>query len=136
MVRMFARWFGIVYLLVGILGFIPGINAMRPPDEGVTVATSYGYLLGIFAVNAIHNIVHLAIGAWGVASSGTTARSVMFARGLTVVYVVLAVAGFVPGLNTLFGLTPLFGNDIWLHLASAAVAAYFGWGVRTETELT
>jgi hypothetical protein len=37
------------------------------------------------------------------------------------------VAGLVPGLNTMFGLVPLFGNDIWLHALLAGIAAYFGW---------
>jgi hypothetical protein len=40
---------------------------------------------------------------------------------------VLTVAGFIPGLETMFGLVPLFQNDIWLHALFALVAAYFGW---------
>lgn len=134
MVRAFARWFGILYLVIGVLGFIPGVNMMRMPDEGVTVGTSYGYLLGLFPVNAVHNVVHLLIGIWGVASAGTFARARAFARGLAIVYGVLTIAGFIPNLSTLFGLTPLFGADIALHAVSAIVAAYFGWGVRDDAE--
>ena len=39
----------------------------------------------------------------------------------------LSIAGLLPGLDTLFGLTPLFGNDVWLHALLALIAAYFGW---------
>jgi hypothetical protein len=134
MARQFARWFGLIYILVGILGFIPGVNVMRMPEMGITAATSYGYLLGLFPVNAVHNVVHLAIGIWGVTSAGTFATAQTYARSLAVIYGVLTIAGFIPGpgLSTLFGLAPLFGNDIWLHALSAIVAAYVGWGVREE----
>jgi hypothetical protein len=136
MVRLFARWFGIVYVLVGILGFIPGINAMMPPEDGVTVAMSYGHLLGIFPVNVIHNIVHLLIGGWGIASAAAFAQARTYARSIAVIYGVLAVFGFIPALSSLFGLTPLFSHDIWLHALSAVVAAYFGWGVAAEADAT
>ena len=43
------------------------------------------------------------------------------------IYAVLAVAGLIPGLRTMFGLVPLFGHDVWLHVALAAPAAYFGF---------
>jgi hypothetical protein len=46
---------------------------------------------------------------------------------------VLMIAGFIPGLSTMFGLVPLFGNDIWLHAVLAGVAAYFGWVHRDTT---
>jgi hypothetical protein len=50
-----------------------------------------------------------------------------YAMSLAVIYGVLGVMGLVPALNTLFGLTPLYGHDVWLHLGTAAVAAYFGF---------
>jgi hypothetical protein len=132
MARHFARWFGVIYVLVGILGFIPGINVMRMPEMGITAATSYGYLLGLFPVNLVHNCVHLAIGIWGITSAGSFATARSYARSLAVILGLLTIAGFFNGFNTLFGLAPLFGNDIWLHALSAVVAAYVGWGVREE----
>ena len=39
----------------------------------------------------------------------------------------LAVLGCIPIANTLFGLMPIYGNDVWLHLATAIPAAYFGF---------
>ncbi len=132
MVRLFARWFGIVYILVGILGFIPGINIMMMPEDGVTVGTSYGHLLGLFPVNVIHNIVHLLIGGWGLLSAASLAQARTYARSIAVIYGVLAIFGFIAPLSSLFGLAPLFSHDIWLHALSAVVAAYFGWGVTAS----
>ena len=123
---------GVIYILVGILGFIPGVNIMRMPEMGITAGTSYGYLLGLFPVNLVHNSVHLAIGIWGVTSAGTFANARTYARSLAVILGILTIAGFFTGFNTLFGLAPLFGNDVWLHALSAIVAAYVGWGTREE----
>jgi hypothetical protein len=50
-----------------------------------------------------------------------------YAKSVAIIYAVLMIAGIVPGLNTMFGLVPLFGNDVWLHALLALVAAYFGW---------
>ena len=72
--------------------------------------------------------IHLAIGAWGIfAYTRGIPSSRMFARGLAVLYAVLAIMGFIPGFNTMFGLVPLYGNDVWLHALLALVAAYYGW---------
>jgi hypothetical protein len=52
-----------------------------------------------------------------------------YARSLAVIFGVLGVLGAIPGLDTLFGLAPLYGHDVWLHLGSAAVAAYVGFAL-------
>lgn len=136
--RTFALIFGIVFLLIGIAGFIPGLVTdphVRHPS--LAVDSGYGQLLGLFPVNILHNIVHLLFGVWGIIAYGSTARAVSYARWVAILYAILMVAGFIPGLNTLFGLVPLFGNDIWLHLLLAAVAAYFGWVHRdAKTDAT
>jgi hypothetical protein len=51
----------------------------------------------------------------------------LFARSLAIFYSALAVMGLIRGINTLFGLLPLHGHDVWLHAGTAAIAAYFGW---------
>lgn len=130
-VRYFAMIAGIVYVVVGLLGFLPN---MRLPVHiempHLAVGQGYGLLFGLFPVNVLHNFVHLFIGIWGIAAFSTFAASRTFARGLTVIYGVLAVMGLIPILNTTFGLIPLFGHDIWLHALTAVVAAYFGFAVR------
>lgn len=126
--RTFALLFGIVFLLIGIAGFIPGITtAPHPGHPDLAVDANYGQVLGLFPVNVLHNIVHILFGVWGLAASRSFGGSRGYAKGVAIIYAVLTIAGFIPGLNTMFGLVPLFGNDIWLHALLAAVAAYFGW---------
>lgn len=93
--------------------------------EGATL--EHGRLLGLFPVNALHNLFHIAFGIWGVAAYRRFDSARFYARATAIVYAILAVAGFIPGLNTMWGLLPIHGNDIWLHLLIAAPAAYFGF---------
>jgi hypothetical protein len=130
MIRAFALVFGIAYLLVGILGFIPGLNQHHADLPPIAVDSFYGRLLGLFPVNILHNIVHIAIGLWGIASSRTVGAARLFGKGLAIFYGLLAVLGLIPGANTLFGLVPIFGHDVWLHALSALIAAYFGFIAR------
>ena len=126
--RTFALLYGVVFLLVGVGGFIPGLVAMPHPEHPqLAVDSGYGQLLGLFPVNVLHNVVHLLFGIWGLVAYRSAGSAVSYARWVAILYGVLTIAGFVPGLQTLFGLVPLFGNDIWLHALLAAVAAYFGW---------
>ncbi len=130
--RTFALIFGIVFLAVGIAGFIPGL--LHPVDHpDVTVNAFEGDLLGLFPVNLLHNVVHLLFGIWGLLAYKSLGGSVTYARGVAIIYAVLMVMGFIPALETMFGLVPLFGNNIWLHALLAIVAAYFGWAHRNPT---
>ena len=131
--RTMAMIFGIVFLLVGAGGFVPGLTTMdhmgHPADADVTMRTMFGYELGMFPVNLLHNIVHLLFGIWGVmAARGAGARG--YFRAVAVIYAVLAVMGLIDGLNTTFGLIPLYGADVALHAVLAVVAAYFGFVAR------
>ncbi|MEB3358569.1 MAG: DUF4383 domain-containing protein [Synechococcales bacterium] len=126
-VRLFALISGIVYILVGILGFIPGFVTTPAVAPDLAVEAGYGFLLGIFPINVLHNIVHLAVGIWGVSAYRTYPASRTYSKGLAIFYGVLAIMGFFPVLRTTFGLIPIFGNDIWLHALTALIAAYFGF---------
>jgi len=128
-VRVFVLILGIVFVLVGVMGFLPAPFVTTPHDmHGVTVHTSHGYLLGLFPVNLLHNLVHILFGVAGIASyaSGVSASRV-FARFVAISYAVLAVFGLIPNLDTVFGLIPIHGNDVWLHGLIAAASAVFGW---------
>ena len=124
----FALIFGIAYLGAGLLGLIPAA-LMPPPADAppTTFAVMYGYLLGLFPVNILHSAVHIAIGFWGLMAWRGRANPHVFARSLAIFYGVLAVMGLIPGMNTLFGMLPMHGHDVWLHAGTAAIAAYFGW---------
>ena len=124
--RTFALIFGIVFLAAGVAGFIP---QLLQPGEGGAIAGGQHHemLLGMFPVSPVHNVVHLLFGLWGLAASRSASGAVTYARGVAIIYAVLTVAGFVPGLDDPLGMVPLYGNDVWLHLGLAIVAAYFGW---------
>jgi hypothetical protein len=115
-----AMVFGVVFLLVGILGLlVPGGTGMEShPDQAPR-------LLGLFPVNLLHNVVHLAFGAAGIAASRSYGGSRAYHRTGAIIYLVLVVLAFVDG--TTFGLVPIGGNDIWLHAILAAGLGYFGF---------
>lgn len=124
----FALIFGFIYLAVGLLGLIPAALRSPPVDAPPTQFTMlYGYLLDIFPVNVLHSAIHLAIGVLGIAAWRGMANPLVYARSVALFYGALALMGLIPGMNTLFGLLPIHGHDVWLHAGSAAVAAYFGW---------
>lgn len=103
--RTVAAIFGVVYLIVGAYGFIGA------GDDNM--------LIGLFEVNALHNIVHVVIGLvllWGAMS---TPMAVMFNRLVGLVLVALGILGFF--VDNPFDLIPIGGNDIWLHLASGII---------------
>lgn len=130
--RTFAMIFGIVFLAIGVAGFVPAL--VEPLHSGhPPVNPEGGQLLGLFPINAVHNAVHILFGLWGLLASRSATGAVTYARGVAIIYAVLTVAGFVPNppLWTLFGYAPLYGNDIWLHAGLALVAAYFGWVHRS-----
>jgi hypothetical protein len=125
--RYFALIIGVVYTLVGVLGFIPGAHPKPSNAIGGVFDGGYGYLLGLFPINVLHNIVHILIGLAGIAAYRAYDTAKQYARGLAVLYIALAILGLIPGLNKVFGLIPIFGHDIWLHALTALVAAYFGF---------
>ena len=125
--RTFAMIFGIVFLIVGIGGFIPGITQSASPDPGLTMTHGYGHELGMFPINTLHNIVHLLFGIWGLAASRSFGAARGYAKAVAVIYALFTVMGLIKGLDTTFGLVPLYGGDVVLHLLLALVAAYFGF---------
>jgi hypothetical protein len=128
--RNFARIFGIVFLLVGVAGFVPPL--LQPAQGGaIAPGAHHMLLLGIFPMNWLHSAVHIGFGIWGLLASRAQSRALLYARAVAITYAILLVAGCVPGLDDMFGFLPLYGNDLWLHLLLALVAAYFGWVNRS-----
>lgn len=129
--RTFAMIFGVVFLIIGAGGFIPGLNMMdhsgHAADAEVTLRSFFGYELGMFPVNVLHNIVHLLFGVWGILASKSYSGSRVYFRTIAIAYALLTVLGLIPGLRTTFGLIPLYGGDVALHAVLALAGAYFGW---------
>jgi hypothetical protein len=125
-VRNFALIFGVVFVAIAVSGFIPGLN-QHADHPGLSINEGSGNVFGLFPVNIVHNLVHLLFGIWGLAASRSLDASRGYAKALGIIYAVLAIMGLIPGLDTMFGLAPLFGNDVWLHALLAAAGIYFGW---------
>lgn len=122
MIKRIAVIFGAVFLLTGVLGFVPGVTSM--PGEG-----EHGMLLGIFAVDTVHNLVHLLTGLAFMASGLTSevASRASF-KVLGIVYAAVALIGFGYGNAALFGLMANNLPDAALHAVIAAVALFLGFG--------
>jgi hypothetical protein len=122
---------GAVFLLVGILGFIPGITTNY--DNLGFIDQHGAKLLGIFEVNALHNIVHLAFGVLGLAlaSRHDTARMYLAVGG--VVYLVVWIYGAVVDFASSANFIALNTPDNWLHfLLGAGMLALGGLLWRDE----
>lgn len=127
--RVVARVLGILFLLAGIAGFIPQITPAAPFDaQVVTLDYNYGMLLGAFPVNAVHDGLHILFGIWALLAALSFSSSVAFNRTVVWVYGVLIILGAIPITNTLFGIAPIYGNDLWLHLAILLLALWGGYG--------
>lgn len=131
-VQRFTLFAGIGFLVVGILGFVPAlVSHPTYSDVPVEFTAFHGRLFGIFPVNAIHNIVHIAFGVWALMAYRSFSSSRIFCKANAVIYGVLVIMGFIPVLNTFFGLMPLHGHDIWLHAGIAIATGYYGFVWQT-----
>lgn len=129
-VRSFALLMGAIFIIAGLAGFVPAFVTQPPirPGDELVVTGAHGLLFGLFPVNWVHNLIHLAFGLWGVAAWGGWAGTArMYLRAVAVIYALLVVMGFIPVLRTTFGLAPLYGHDIWLHAVLALAAGYYGF---------
>jgi hypothetical protein len=137
--RRFAQVIGILFLAVGILGFIPAFRNNNPHPEVVLrlfADEGYGLLFGLFPVNWIHNLVHLGVGVTGISLSRSISKARGFSKGLTWLYGILALFGAIRPFSMGFGLVPLYGWDVFLHGGTAAFAAYYGYFKQTEADET
>ena len=105
---------GAVFLLVGVLGFIPGITTGYDSLEAAG-HKSHAELLGIFQVSILHNVVHLLFGVAGLALSRTASTARAFLIGGGVVYLVLWLYGLVIDKTSQANFVPLNTADDWLH---------------------
>jgi hypothetical protein len=115
--------FGVVFILVALGGFITpgGMGMAAHPDQAPRE-------LGLFPINLLHNLVHLAFGIWGIVASRTWGAAKTYCQVAGVIYIVLTILAFVD--PTTFGLVPIGDNDIWLHAVLGIVLAAVGFTSR------
>lgn len=114
MVRALAILFGIIFIFVGVCGFLPAfyINDL---------------LFGFFMVNFVHNVIHLGSGVLAIMAATSYYYSRLYFQVLGVVYGIVAILGFVFEGNLSFLMLRFNIADNILHLVIAIVALYIGF---------
>jgi hypothetical protein len=107
---------GVVFILIGILGFF------NNP------------ILGIFAVDSVHNVIHLLSGVLALAFAGKPSQAKMFAMVFGIVYGLVAILGFMTASGgKVLGLFAVNGADNWLHILIALVLLYLGFRAKPSS---
>lgn len=137
---------GLIFTVIGITGFVPDLVSLPtgaisdaapitadqiPATSGANYSAAYlrgfGYLFGLFPTNLLHNIVHLAIGITGLYSATGDRGAFNYNRFFAISFLSLAVLGLIPVVNTLSGIMPIFGNNVWLNGVTGLIAAYYAF---------
>jgi hypothetical protein len=105
---------GAVFLVVGVLGFIPGITT-NYGDMSFASHDSQAELLGVFQVSVLHNIVHLLFGVAGLVMGRSLSGARTFLVGGGVIYLVLWLYGLVIDKESSANFVPVNSADDWLH---------------------
>jgi hypothetical protein len=126
MIKKLALLFGIVFIAVGILGFIPSATPMH--------SNGMRYLLGLFMVGGVHNIIHLLSVMAAIAGGLSSERyAQLYFRVFGVVYGLVTIIGFIQK-TTVLGIFDVNRADNFLHLALSVVILAIGFGVTTSTK--
>ena len=130
-VQTVARLVGIVFLLVGIAGFIPGITTNL--YDGLEFAGDDGNaeLLGLFEVSILHNIVHALFGV-GILMAATPSGARTYLLGSGALYIVLFLMGIIGAGDWV----PTNDADDWLHLALGVGLIALGVITTRDRDLT
>ncbi|MGV9820801.1 DUF4383 domain-containing protein [Nocardia xishanensis] len=132
-VRIAAFAVGAVFLLVGVLGFIPGITTGYDTMDWAG-HHSEAMLLGVFQVSILHNIVHLAFGAAGLLASRTANAAVGFLIGGGVIYLALWLYGLIVDQASSANFVPVNTADNWLHFGLGVGMVVLGFALPRLTE--
>ena len=125
---------GSTFLLVGVLGFVPGITS-HYGDMTFAGHASHAKLLGTFEVSVLHNVVHLLFGVAGLMMARTWSGARSFLIGGGAVYLVLWVYGLLIDQKSTANFVPVNDADNWLHLLLGAAMVALGVALsRSRTE--
>lgn len=117
---------GAVFVLVGILGFIPGITT-NYSQMAYAGHDSGAMLLGIFQVSILHNVVHLLLGAAGLLMARTDAQSKYYLIGGGILYLVIWLYGLFIDQASGANFIPVNTADNWLHAALGVAMVVLGF---------
>jgi hypothetical protein len=123
MIQKAATWFGIGFILIAILGFLPG------------VVTQDGMLLGIFQVDTIHNIIHLLSGVVALVCAGSLSGARMYFKVFGVIYALIALIGFIQGQTVLSIMGTNMADNI-LNALIAVASLLFGFGMKSSETMS
>jgi hypothetical protein len=120
MLKTIAFIYGIIFVVIGIMGFIPKF-------------APHHHLLGIFHINPLHNIIHLVTGIAGFWVCYTSQHaSRIFFQVFGVIYGIVTILGFIAGNKEILGLIANNQADNVLHLIVAILSLYLGFGVKLK----
>jgi hypothetical protein len=126
--RLYCTLVGAVLVIAGIIGFFYSASF----DTGATnVAVDTDEVFGILGVNGWHNLVHIALGLLALAVAGSPYGARAYCLGIGLVYVVLAIWGWIDGDGILLGLIPVNDEDNVLHLILGLVGLAAGAATPT-----
>lgn len=114
--RIFAVIFGIIFIGIGILGFLPSF-------------TTDNMLFDIFEVNSMHNIVHIITGVIAIMAATRLSYTKLFFQIFGVIYAIVAIVGFWRS-GDIFGIMQVNLADNLLHLVVAAISLYVGFAIK------
>lgn len=104
-----------VFVLLGVLGFIPGITT-HYDDLSFAGHHTEAKLLGLFQVSILHNALHLLFGLLGLVLARRLAGARLFLAGGGAVYLGLWLYGFAIDRETAANFVPVNDAANWLHL--------------------
>ena len=116
---------GAIFLLLGVLGFIPGVTTNYDTLQ-FAGHESEALLLGLFQVSILHNILHLLFGVAGFVLARTPGLAVGYLMGGGTIYALLWLYGILIDRGSAANFVPLNTADNWLHLGLAILMVLLG----------
>ena len=123
---------GVTFILVGLLGFVPGITSHLYDGLDFAGHNSPAKLFHVFQVSWLHNIVHLAFGLVGLVLARTWETARVYLIGGGVVYLVLWLYGLIVSMGSGANFVPFNSADNWLHFALGAGMILLGFATTRE----
>ena len=130
--QLLAALFGATFVLIGILGFIPGVTSHLYGGLDFAGHNSEAKLFHLFQVSWLHNIIHLAFGLAGLVLARTWETARLFLIGGGFVYLILWFYGLVIGMSTGANIVPFNTADNWLHFALGSAMIVSGFATTRE----